>query len=446
MKWVYQSFAMAGVLALILVVGKLAPSSPPMMESWPLRPQNCTWLQAAIDAAPEGATIHIPTGICVGNLIVRKSVRLEGSGPEATSLEPLVGFRNSEGLNPIITIESSPGQAITLELLNLTMRQPPQPPQIPFNYGSFDEAVGVQVEAPGDSVSILARRTYWTRLNTDILSRSRLRRLEIRESTFERNFDLGATALEVEIVRNLYIENGSVGVYGQRLQVMNNTVIGRTISSGISVNPQAEGVAEVLNNLVVASSSGISLQQPDRQRVRFIVRKNRLINNAVGIWLSAHDTRHTHFDVLIEENNIARSNTGIILFFDSFKAGEDLRGAIRLRRNHITMSELDYVHGIGRLQFYGNGIDVSIFGIVAWPEEDPLTIELTENRIDYNEKWGIAINQQEDIDSPDRYRCVISGEIDGKAIIPPKIIGRDNIIRENEKGDLCPADYPWPPG
>ncbi|MCS7274787.1 MAG: hypothetical protein NZ610_05225 [Candidatus Bipolaricaulota bacterium] len=442
MKWIYHSLGLVSAVALVLLASNLASSS--LEESWLLQTQGCSWLQAAIDAAPPGATLRIPEGVCVGNWIVKKSLRLEGRGTEATFLEPTLNFRNSQGLNPVITLQSSPNQDITLELVNLAIRQPPQPYQVPFNYGSFDKAVGVQVEGPDGSVSLVAHRTYWTRLNNDIYSKPLLRRLEIRESTFERNFWLHVKALEVEIRGNLYLENNTVLVGGQQLRVLNNTVIAKYHSSAIILRPEGEGRAEVFGNVVVASGGGLSLDQPDRQRVQFIVRNNRLINNQVGIYISGLDTRNTYFDITIEENKIAQSNVGIFMAFDAFRAGENLRGAIRLRRNHITTSSLDYVHGIGRLPWYGNGVHISIFGTVAWPEEDPLTIELTENRIDYNEKYGIAINDGWEIDSPDI--CVVYGEVDGRPILPPKIVGSGNIIRENEKGDLCPPDYPWPSG
>ncbi|WP_205006295.1 hypothetical protein, partial [Escherichia coli] len=45
-----------------------------------------------------------------------------------------------------------------------------------------------------------------------------------------------------------------------------------------------------------------------------------------------------------------------------------------------------------------------------------------------------------------RMGCNVYAPGEEQVFIDPEITGSGNIFRNNGKGDLCPPDYPWPPG
>ncbi len=75
-------------------------------------------------------------------------------------------------------------------------------------------------------------------------------------------------------------------------------------------------------------------------------------------------------------------------------------------------------------------------------EPGPTIIEVYDNQITGNLLYGIAISLVE---------CLRGMRDEGFFILLSSssnviFTGRDNDIKDNGKGDLCPADYPWPPG
>jgi len=77
--------------------------------------------------------------------------------------------------------------------------------------------------------------------------------------------------------------------------------------------------------------------------------------------------------------------------------------------------------------------------------KEPLKLEISENRIKNNEAWGLALNLLPGWDGrPDECNVYAPGE--EQVFTDPEITGSGNEFRNNNKGDLCPADYPWPPG
>lgn len=71
---------------------------------------------------------------------------------------------------------------------------------------------------------------------------------------------------------------------------------------------------------------------------------------------------------------------------------------------------------------YGTGLWVS----------DAATVEISQNQILSNGGWGISLRQRPCYETEQRF----SGTIQGT----------DNEVAKNLKGDLCPQDFPWPPG
>ncbi|MCX8104128.1 MAG: right-handed parallel beta-helix repeat-containing protein [Candidatus Bipolaricaulota bacterium] len=83
-------------------------------------PVDCTTssLQAAVDAARDGATITLAPGVCAENLVITKNLTLEGSGIEQTVL------RGSKLGFPVVLVQSD--SPITVTLKNLTLADAPK--------------------------------------------------------------------------------------------------------------------------------------------------------------------------------------------------------------------------------------------------------------------------------------------------------------------------------
>jgi len=102
---------------------------------------------------------------------------------------------------------------------------------------------------------------------------------------------------------------------------------------------------------------------------------------------------------------------------------------------HMGLSAVSAGHeGWSRAEFLivGNTMTYNTVGIFLAGDTDA---ELRENIISNNDN-GIALFLPP---------CSPISPYDVTAF-RGKIQGRDNVITDNKKGDLCPPDYPWPPG
>jgi len=76
------------------------------------------------------------------------------------------------------------------------------------------------------------------------------------------------------------------------------------------------------------------------------------------------------------------------------------------------------------------------------PEPGPRIITMYKNQIAGNLIYGVALLGQKCPEaSYDPDLALLAVSLGGTAFI-----GMDNEIKDNGKGDLCPPDYPWPPG
>ncbi|MDW8111669.1 MAG: right-handed parallel beta-helix repeat-containing protein, partial [Candidatus Bipolaricaulota bacterium] len=82
----------------------------------------------------------------------------------------------------------------------------------------------------------------------------------------------------------------------------------------------------------------------------------------------------------------------------------------------------------------GGGIYMASVASGSW-------IGISNNRIAYNADYGVAISHPECPQLKSLFPLLPEG-----LSAPIQIAGKQNEIRDNDKGDLCPLDYPWPPG
>ena len=149
-------------------------------------------------------------------------------------------------------------------------------------------------------------------------------------------------------------------------------------------------------------------------------------------------------DWLIEGNTIIGGGIGIearILNVEDVEGGR-----VHLLKNWIAGQRKQYlgVHIPTDISYLGNGI-LLFTSLRKEGLKEPLKIEISENRIENNEAWGLALNLLPGWDSqPDQ--CNVRAPAEEQLFTDLEIMGNGNEFRNNAKGDLCPSDYPWPPG
>jgi len=82
-----------------------------------------------------------------------------------------------------------------------------------------------------------------------------------------------------------------------------------------------------------------------------------------------------------------------------------------------------------------NTLEGNEHGVVV----DRSHVMMNENRIVRNEGWGVVLSNNT---LSGGIMC-LSGEIDWTKW---DVRGADNEMHDNGQGNLCPEDYPWPPG
>jgi hypothetical protein len=114
---------------------------------------------------------------------------------------------------------------------------------------------------------------------------------------------------------------------------------------------------------------------------------------------------------------------------------------VTLRRNRIAQNGtgIEVSGAIAKLienDVYANKIGLQLTPWMRGEVEyttDPAKVELMRNRISQNEECGIAAH---------RY-------VEGKKVyemFTGELTGEGNEVQGNLQADLCPPDYPWPPG
>ncbi len=410
-------------------------------------PQDYSTIQAAVDAAPEGATILIGPGTYVENITVTKSLTLEGSGMDATILRPPVptsvpGRLPSE--NPVLTVQA-PQREITLRVRRLTVRSHQRVPE-----QEVTADIGIKVLT---SASLVLEQSAWVDLLV-VVSASTLQRLEARDSLFEQDYIVFGgekfVVQEAVLERNRFIKGANIALHGQHLVAYDNTIICAPELSwfyqvGILFSLREGSQAEIARNSVALCQNGIVVAQ-NVTEASAVIQDNQLLANNRNIYLIGgarfSEKVYPQIDWSVEGNVIVSGGIGIHADISGGIEG----GQVQLKNNRIAWQRKQYVELTppAAIWYFGNGILLST-SLRRKELKEPLKIEISENRIEHNEAWGLALNLLPGWDGrPDECNVYAPGE--EQVFADPEITGSGNEFRNNLKGDLCPADYPWPPG
>jgi hypothetical protein len=425
--------SLCGVLLLALMQ-PLAGLQPLVLRV----PQDYPTIQAAVNAAPEGATILIGPGTYVENITITKSLTLEGSGIGGTILHaPLPPPEN-----PVLTVQA-PERVVTLRMRHLTVTRP--------NTTAWTKAsIGIVVLT---KASLVLEQTAWVEL-VAVISSGPLERLEARDSLFEQNLRFVQKEDEVAIQetileRNRFPRGANIVLYGRRLIARDNTVIcvpelPVLYPIGISFYLAESGQAQITRNVVALCQNGIVVTQGVTE-ASAVIQDNQLLANDRNIYLVSGarylEGVYPRVDWSVEGNVIVSGGIGIYTDISGIEGGQ-----VQLKDNWIAWQRKQYL-GVQLptdLSLFGNGV-LLYTSLKQKDLKEPLKIEIGENRIKNNEAWGLALNLLPGWDGrPDECNVYAPGE--EQVFTDPEITGGGNEFRNNNKGDLCPPDYPWPPG
>jgi hypothetical protein len=114
---------LVAVLAFSIAPTTSAPSAAPVAFEIPSAAvagaANTAVLQAAIDAAPAGSTVHLPAGLFIGQLTIHRNENLVGAGEGKTILQSPANM-TPDALDNVFVVEV--GHHATVDISHLTVR------------------------------------------------------------------------------------------------------------------------------------------------------------------------------------------------------------------------------------------------------------------------------------------------------------------------------------
>jgi hypothetical protein len=225
-------------------------------------------------------------------------------------------------------------------------------------------------------------------------------------------------------------------------------------SYGISMG----ALAAILKNVKI-SGYPVGIQSGASE---LYIKEITIERNRIGLWQVAghatvvdstvldNETGIEGNSLLVSRSNISRNQVGIHVVFSPKAVSHGLpdplwegiiQHQVAILANQISENEIGIL--------IGQAIPLDSYypeGVVAVP--DLLRIE--ENRILNNQKYGVSLEGwqclcTDERPDEDRLSCLIlHGSIPSKILLTTT--EPNNEIQGNGKSDLCPPDYPWPPG
>jgi len=309
-------------------------------NTWTVCGEGCdfTSIQAAIDAASPGDAVivdpetAIEFGRYVENIVIDKSIILEGQGDLEGELPPVI--RAKDGNRPVIRVES--------QVKGVIIR-------------GFEISGGVAGVSVGDGAQVTIKANSIVENEAGITIGGA--RTIIQDNFIFRNrgmgIRIGAEAVSIEIIHNVILENGSssggVGIEAfmsgksSSLAILDNS-ISRTIrGNGIWILTEGSvelggnviagneedgiiasfGLVKIVNNVVVSNFGyGMEVFGEEVEIIGNIIAGN----NMDGVVLESTPDFVTRF--FVEENQIRLNRRGIVLFLSScFEDYDDYEGA-----------------------------------------------------------------------------------------------------------------------
>jgi nitrous oxidase accessory protein NosD len=356
-------------------------------------------IQLAVHAVQEGGTVHIQPGTYRENIVINRRIALRGVGRELTRIEardhtkPVILATNTyvNSIHGVGIVTAGIGVQVFLSDVF----------EISENSITSSSSKGIVLHASSlkslENNEILAAQIGVETEKDSIVS-------DISNNTIRAR---GGILLKSNVFPGITQISGNsihgtvTGIFldGQTSVVIERNHIQGFIHGGIVVGDTVDARADILWNEISGSGSGIRLSQG-----KAVIANNFFIGNKAGILVGSlpFSQKSPKFEVI--RNRFAANEAGIVLF-----EGEGIV---------IYNSVLD--NGFR----HGTGLQVG----------SKVRVQVSHNHITNNARGVIYTG--------DSTRCDPQAESGFEG----EIKGDNNEIRDNELGDLCPADYPWPPG
>ncbi len=455
---------------LLLLGGELMP----VQHEWQV-PGDFPTIQAAIEAAQEGDTILIAPGIYQEHLVIAKSLTLQGVGPdtvlegEPSEFEPFFMEEPEEPLEEFPKFQASI-KAISIETISTIPRM-------------------VQVKEP----VIVAQK-----------GQVQIRGLQVRPQGLQ--IDSGPSkhppAMPHPLRAGVMVEKGAEALIEQ--VIIRNAHYGVVVKRGASLTLRHSILhnwhigLQIWGTATVEDSSihNEDIYESESSEVAVLIEGGQLFlrRNRISIFhvdpygIPAHRigdfvdraVEASGSELVVEDNQIVGDLCyGISIFrgkalirdnFLIYRGGNKFNTGLEVGSAEATVEGNTVIglmpHGVGiqinpeaqvvlkqnRLSQHGTGIEISgavaqlieneIYanktGIQLTPREEADTlaqVELVNNKINQNEECGIAAQSPRYVKGQKVYE-IFKGQLKGEG----------NEIEGNLRSDLCPPDYPWPPG
>ncbi len=388
-------------------------------------------IQAAVDALEKG-TVHIFPGRYRENVVITKNVALTGEGAwEFKGVRELVRLEPRDPLKPTILVKGAGVKTISaLEIVAGTVG-------IQIEDSGLDDIANVRVVGGLEAGIRLVRSAVGSIFSNEIIgtgSQVTMSGIEI-EDGYARYISMNSITHVQQglvIIRQKYLDQIAVwyNTFSRNLfhvwlkgQVRVQMRLNHFANGGTAIKLQDQAWAYIVSNQLSANEVGILLNDQSQASIQL----NSLLNNWIGIqaggalyvdalpWPVSRQGKQQNPQLEITRNQIIGNMVGVIL----------VEGQGRLLRNEIVANGLSAPSLIGAMLGY-----TKLGGILLSPW---MHAEISNNRIE-NNTYGVAYIS-------DRFDHECS-----RAPMEGEIKGQDNEIKDNEFGDLCPPDYPWPPG
>jgi len=353
-------------------------------------------IQAAIDAASSGDIIQVDPGEYKESLAINKSVVLQGARPDFVERvkelwdkpQELIAFREREEV-AILGPETLTGPVISVQKADVTI-------------SGFTIT---KAYAPPHEIS------------------------------------LSNHGIMVQTGAHVVIENSVIyGTEGGGILIdsviasISNVIVTRNINKGIHVRGASQ--VTIADSWIVEHDPGPAIFLDDSSQVLFL--KNKVANNTTWCIIIGGSAQ-----VRIRGNQILQNHIGIDIYGEGsqvqildnqfYNNTDGIRveyGQAIIQNNRFEGQEEAGVWVISQARLIENTVSKNKGdGILI---SDNAQVEAVKNEVVGNEGWGIVISGP----SCDGYPFSFKGGI----------VGRENEIHDNTKGDLCPPDYPWPEG
>jgi len=343
--------AFIGIL-LVSALGKTKPPAEDMknpmaqldQQTWIVCPQGLpvcrfTQIQAAIDAAPEGAVITIKTGTYEENLIVRKSLTLQAAeGEQVIIKSPVERF-------PTLLLVSG-WYPIHVEIREITF-QPARPQQ------------GNGIEIMGMVAARLERNTFDD--------------YEFAILAVGKEAERGLSELPLVITENTIYGSGLVIRSSASVEISKNSLRSKTVPEATASEPyggfiviQASGDIRVLENLLEEGGVWISHSFVDMER--------NIIRKGWGIFIENISKFVTLSDNQIEQNSwgvtIARGS--LVKLSGNRIVQQELYGLVVESAEDIILCEKNHIRDNKQGDYRVQSPIISFF---SEPKRDPVAEE-----------------------------------------------------------------------